>query len=112
MGSPNHSTFCLLCNKEFASPRNLKRHANYAHKLCDTPAYVCNFCHTGFVRWEDYEQHHSHRLMKTFARKTKKRKVAEVKVELPDTTMEDTKIEPVQDLEQAFVENLIMDLNE
>ena len=73
--SPDNSTFCLLCSKQFVSAKNLKRHANYAHKLCETPAYLCNFCHTGFVKWEDYEKHHSERLLKTFAKKTKKRKV-------------------------------------
>ena len=69
----NNSKFCLLCNKEFASTQNLKRHNNYAHKLCEPPAYVCNFCHTGFVNWDDYEHHHSQRLLKTFSRKKKKR---------------------------------------
>ena len=91
-GNPDYSTFCLLCNKEFASPMNLKRHSNYAHKLCDAPAFVCNFCHTGFVKWEDYEQHHSQRLAKTFARKTKKRKVKLPKIE--DITLE-TNVEPL-----------------
>lgn len=71
----NYNKFCLLCKKVFATEKNLKRHISYAHKLCDPPAYVCDFCHTGFVRWDDYETHHSERLMKTFSRKTKKRKV-------------------------------------
>lgn len=84
MKKSDYSTFCLLCNKAFASPKNLKRHANYAHKLCDAPAFLCDFCHIGFVRWEDYEKHHSDRLLKTFARKTKKRKVKLVNPELVD----------------------------
>ena len=98
MGNPDHSTFCLLCNKEFASPRNLKRHANYAHKLCEPPTYVCNFCHTGFVKWEDYEQHHNQRLMKTFGRKTKKRKVKTV---VPE---DDSDIKMENDFDPALTE--------
>ena len=97
-GNPNHSTFCLLCNKEFVSARNLKRHANYAHKLCETPAYVCNFCHTGFVRWEDYERHHSERLLKTFAKKTKKRKV---KVAIP---LQDVPLADIEEEEEVKLE--------
>ena len=78
MKKSDYTTFCLLCSKAFASPRNLKRHTNYAHKLCEPPTYVCNFCHIGFARWDDYEKHHSERLMKTFARKTKKQKVKSI----------------------------------
>ena len=78
MKKSDYTTFCLLCSKAFASPRNLKRHTNYAHRLCEPPAYICNFCHIGFARWDDYEKHHSERLMKTFAKKTKKRKVKSV----------------------------------
>ena len=78
MKKSDYTTFCLLCSKAFSSPKNLKRHTNYAHRLCEPPAYVCNFCHIGFARWDDYEKHHSERLMKTFAKKTKKRKVKSV----------------------------------
>ena len=101
----DRSSFCLLCNKEFANPRNLKRHTNYAHKLCEAPTYVCNFCHTGFVNWDDYEKHHSNRLMKTFSRKTKKRKVKAVEMQIP---LQQTEMaEPMETLP-----NLDMDLME
>ena len=69
----NQATYCLLCAKHFVSAKNLKRHSNYAHKLCEPPAFVCDQCHTGFVHYEDYEKHHSDRLLKVFHRKTKRR---------------------------------------
>lgn len=88
MNKSDYATYCLLCNKAFANPRNLKRHANYAHKLCETPPYNCNFCNTGFLFWEDYEKHYSDRLLKTFARKTKKRKVKTEEIQ-PDNLIID-----------------------
>ena len=75
----DRSTYCLLCAKHFVSSKNLKRHANYAHKLCEQPTYVCDQCHTGFCRYEDYEKHYSDRLLKIHSRKIKRRKLKAVK---------------------------------
>ena len=97
--SKPHSKFCILCNKEFASSQNLRRHNNYAHKLCEPPTYVCSFCNTGFVNWEDYEHHHNQRLLKTFSRKKKKRTTAAA-AEVPP--VDDQADNPIIKVEEEF----------
>ena len=114
MKKTDYTTFCLLCSKAFASARNLKRHTNYAHRLCEPPAYVCNFCHIGFARWDDYEKHHSERLMKTFARKTKKRKVKSVERlgEVAETATAEAVGSPSPEIDlivNECLENLVVD---
>jgi hypothetical protein len=64
---------CLVCDKGFASTKNLERHHNRMHKVCETPPYLCNFCHTGFLRWEDYQFHYNQRLIREHIKKSKKR---------------------------------------
>ena len=94
----DRSTYCLLCAKHFVSSKNLKRHANYAHKLCEQPAYVCDQCHTGFCRYEDYEKHYSDRLLKIHSRKIKRRKLKAVKPAAVSAVEQPSTPEPLPEL--------------
>ena len=66
--------FCVVCDKVFANSKNLERHHTRMHKVCEIPPYLCNFCHTGFLRWEDYQFHYNQRLIRQHVTKSKKRK--------------------------------------
>ena len=69
----DNQLYCLLCQKQFASEKNLRRHHNRQHQVCTTPPYLCNFCHTGFQTFEEYKSHHSERLLRQHAKKSKKK---------------------------------------
>ena len=66
--------YCILCDKEFVSKRNLKIHEDRLHQVCQKPNFICNFCNTGFEHYPYYEAHFSARLKRTLAKKSKKKK--------------------------------------
>jgi hypothetical protein len=66
--------YCILCDKEFASLRNLKIHEERLHQVCKKPNFICNFCNTGFEHYTYYEAHFSARLKRSLAKKSRKKK--------------------------------------
>lgn len=66
-------SFCYLCNKNFASNRNLKIHEERLHQVCNKPNFICNFCNTGFEHYIYYEAHFSARLKRSMAKKGKQK---------------------------------------
>ena len=68
-----YDIYCFLCNKKFATKRNLKIHEERLHQVCKKPNFICNYCNTGFEHYNVYQDHHSARLKRTLSKKTRKR---------------------------------------
>ena len=68
-----YDIYCFLCNKKFATKRNLKIHEERLHQVCKKPNFICNYCNTGFEHYNMYQDHHSARLKRTLSKKTRKR---------------------------------------
>jgi transcription initiation factor TFIID subunit TAF12 len=68
-----YNVYCFLCNKKFATKRNLKIHEERLHQVCKKPTFICNYCNTGFDHYSMFQDHHSARLKRTLSKKTRKR---------------------------------------
>lgn len=68
-----YDVYCFLCNKKFATKRNLKIHEERLHQVCKKPTFTCNFCHTGFDDYHLFQDHHSARLKRTLSKKIRKK---------------------------------------
>lgn len=63
--------YCILCNKNFVSFRNLKIHEERLHQVCKKPNFICNFCNTGFEHFIYYQDHFSARLKRSMSKKSR-----------------------------------------